>query len=85
MPKIQGSKSGEPVLNLKAFVAFLNDSQRDPRLNEILYPYFTEKSAGRLISLYEPSANLVKKVRKTMLIFDEESTSNLPLPSSRAS
>lgn len=33
---------------------FLNEYQRDPRLNEILYPFFSEKEAQKLIEKYEP-------------------------------
>lgn len=32
---------------------FLNDKQRDPRLNEILYPLYTEKRALEIINDYE--------------------------------
>lgn len=37
------------------FVDFLNMYQRDPRLNEILYPFVTLQDAQRLIERYEPS------------------------------
>jgi phosphatidylinositol phospholipase C beta len=35
------------------FVLFLNEKQRDPRLNEILYPLYDEKRASEIISTYE--------------------------------
>jgi len=31
----------------------LNEKQRDPRLNEILYPLYDEKRAAEIISTYE--------------------------------
>nr|CAD7401563.1 unnamed protein product [Timema poppensis] len=37
------------------FVEFLNHTQRDPRLNEILYPYANPTRAKDLISQYEPN------------------------------
>ena len=40
---------------------FLNNKQRDPRLNEILYPYATNESAQALIEKYEPKQDFVKK------------------------
>lgn len=41
-------------IDVKQFVEFLNDKQRDPRLNEILYPYYNEKRASEIIRNYEP-------------------------------
>jgi phosphatidylinositol phospholipase C beta len=35
------------------FILFLNEKQRDPRLNEILYPLYDEKRAAEIISTYE--------------------------------
>jgi hypothetical protein len=37
------------------FVEFLNKTQRDPRLNEILYPYANTSRAKDLIQQYEPN------------------------------
>lgn len=37
------------------FVDFLNKTQRDPRLNEILHPYADTARAKDLIALYEPN------------------------------
>lgn len=34
---------------------FLNEKQRDPRLNEILYPLYDEKRAVEIINTYEQS------------------------------
>lgn len=40
-------------ISLDQFILFLNDEQRDPRLNEILYPLYDEKRAAEIISTYE--------------------------------
>lgn len=42
-------------------VEFLNKSQRDPRLNEILYPYVDPKRAKEVIQEYEPNKFNVQK------------------------
>ncbi|XP_072948758.1 1-phosphatidylinositol 4,5-bisphosphate phosphodiesterase [Epargyreus clarus] len=40
-------------INLEQFVNFMNEKQRDPRLNEILYPLYDDKRASEIISTYE--------------------------------
>ncbi|CAH1276713.1 unnamed protein product [Diabrotica balteata] len=40
-------------LTLDQFINFLNEKQRDPRLNEILYPLYDEKRAQEIINTYE--------------------------------
>ncbi|KPJ15678.1 1-phosphatidylinositol-4,5-bisphosphate phosphodiesterase [Papilio machaon] len=40
-------------INLDQFVNFLNEKQRDPRLNEILYPLYDDKRALEIITDYE--------------------------------
>lgn len=40
-------------INLEQFVNFMNDKQRDPRLNEILYPLYEDKRAAEIITTYE--------------------------------
>ncbi|CAK9795098.1 1-phosphatidylinositol 4,5-bisphosphate phosphodiesterase classes I and II [Anthophora quadrimaculata] len=42
------------LMSVTQFVDFLNKTQRDPRLNEILYPYANEATAKHIISQYEP-------------------------------
>lgn len=37
------------------FMDFLNNTQRDPRLNEILYPYADTERAKEIIKQYEPN------------------------------
>lgn len=41
------------AINLDQFINFLNEKQRDPRLNEILYPLYDEKRALEIINTYE--------------------------------
>jgi len=40
---------------------FINLKQRDPRLNEILYPPLKQEQVQQLIEKYEPNSNLAKK------------------------
>ncbi|KAJ6636088.1 1-phosphatidylinositol 4,5-bisphosphate phosphodiesterase [Pseudolycoriella hygida] len=40
-------------INKDQFINFLNEKQRDPRLNEILYPLYDEKRAVEIIDTYE--------------------------------
>ncbi|OUC45102.1 Phosphatidylinositol-specific phospholipase C, X domain protein [Trichinella nativa] len=51
------------TLNDREFCAFLNKHQRDPRLNELLFPPFTLENARTLIEKYEIKKNL-KSVRR---------------------
>lgn len=45
------------LMTAEQFMSFLNQEQRDPRLNEILYPYCDLAKAHALISQFEPSAS----------------------------
>ncbi|CAL1299502.1 unnamed protein product, partial [Larinioides sclopetarius] len=51
------------TINIQQLVTFLNDRQRDPRLNEILYPKYSEKRATEILTAYEPNEELVKECR----------------------
>lgn len=51
----------KPYLTSEQFVKFLNNEQRDPRLNEILYPYFSQKQALDLIHQYETKPSMSAK------------------------
>lgn len=51
----------KPYLTAEQFKEFLNAEQRDPRLNEILYPYFDIKRAQAIIDQYEPNSSLASK------------------------
>ncbi|KAF5282018.1 hypothetical protein FQA39_LY00542 [Lamprigera yunnana] len=52
-------------INIDQFIIFLNDKQRDPRLNEILYPLYDEKRAAEIISTYEQDEESTKLNRFT--------------------
>ena len=49
------------------FIDFMNDKQRDPRLNEILFPSYGDKRCMEIIDKYEPSEEN-KKNSKYLLI-----------------
>ncbi|XP_078591083.1 1-phosphatidylinositol 4,5-bisphosphate phosphodiesterase beta-1-like isoform X4 [Branchiostoma floridae x Branchiostoma japonicum] len=51
----------KPYLTMEQVVDFLNKGQRDPRLNEILYPYANNKKALDIISRYEPNKSYANK------------------------
>lgn len=48
-------------MTAEQFVEFLNKTQRDPRLNEILYPYADTSRARDVIEQYEPNKYMSKK------------------------
>ncbi|XP_076659589.1 1-phosphatidylinositol 4,5-bisphosphate phosphodiesterase isoform X3 [Halictus rubicundus] len=52
------------TINLEQLVTFLNEKQRDPTLNEILYPLYDEKRAVEIIKDYEQ--NETARNQKTM-------------------
>ncbi|XP_053972974.1 1-phosphatidylinositol 4,5-bisphosphate phosphodiesterase-like isoform X2 [Hylaeus volcanicus] len=52
------------TINLEQLVTFLNEKQRDPTLNEILYPLYDEKRAMEIIKDYEQ--NETARNQKTM-------------------
>ncbi|KAI2652383.1 1-phosphatidylinositol 4,5-bisphosphate phosphodiesterase beta-4 [Labeo rohita] len=58
--KINGDKSD--YLTVEQLVSFLNENQRDPRLNEILFPFYDAKRVMQIIEKYERDADLKKKV-----------------------
>ncbi|KAG8201635.1 hypothetical protein JTE90_012705 [Oedothorax gibbosus] len=46
------------TINAKQLINFLNKKQRDPRLNEILYPFYDEMRAREIIATYERDKEL---------------------------
>ncbi len=46
---------------MQQLTEFLNETQRDPRLNEILYPHYDYKRVMEIISTYEKDADLVRR------------------------
>ncbi|KAF7990398.1 hypothetical protein HCN44_000203 [Aphidius gifuensis] len=53
--EIVGSSTKRRSMSVQQLVDFLNQSQRDPRLNEILYPYANTERAKDIINQYEPN------------------------------
>ncbi|XP_049826197.1 1-phosphatidylinositol 4,5-bisphosphate phosphodiesterase classes I and II-like isoform X2 [Aethina tumida] len=47
---------GKPTMSASQIVDFLNQKQRDPRLNEILHPYANTDRAKDVVNTYEPIA-----------------------------
>nr|XP_054604406.1 1-phosphatidylinositol 4,5-bisphosphate phosphodiesterase beta-4 isoform X2 [Nothobranchius furzeri] len=58
---INGNKTD--YLTVDQLVSFLNENQRDPRLNEILFPFYDPKRAMQIIEKYERDEELKKKGR----------------------
>ncbi|KAM4632979.1 1-phosphatidylinositol 4,5-bisphosphate phosphodiesterase beta-4 [Polymixia lowei] len=58
---INGDKTD--YLTVDQLVSFLNENQRDPRLNEILFPFYDPKRATQIIEKYERDSDLKKKGR----------------------
>lgn len=55
------SGNKKKVMTVDQLVDFLNKEQRDPRLNEILYPYANPTRARDIIAQYEPNKSYVTK------------------------
>uniref|UniRef100_A0A672HKB6 1-phosphatidylinositol 4,5-bisphosphate phosphodiesterase n=1 Tax=Salarias fasciatus TaxID=181472 RepID=A0A672HKB6_SALFA len=55
-----GAKS-RPYLTVEQMTDFINNKQRDPRLNEILYPPLKPEQVQLLVDKYEPNASLAQK------------------------
>ncbi|KAL1138525.1 hypothetical protein AAG570_008588 [Ranatra chinensis] len=68
-------------INIDQFINFLNEKQRDPRLNEILYPLYDEKRAAEIVSTYEQDEEAIKekKLSKDGLIRYLMSDENAPV------
>ena len=47
------TKGKSDTISLGQLVQFMNEKQRDPRLNEILYPLYDEKRCTEIINDYE--------------------------------
>ncbi|KAK7863055.1 hypothetical protein R5R35_006478 [Gryllus longicercus] len=68
-------------ITLEQFINFLNEKQRDPRLNEILYPLYDEKRAAEIICTYEQdeAVRAEKRLTKDGLIRYLMSDENAPV------
>lgn len=59
----------DKLMTVDQFVDFLNKEQRDPRLNEILYPYIDRAKGKEIINQFEPNkANAQKCKYKNITI-----------------
>ena len=59
--RLRCGKEKKKLIAVDQFVEFLNRHQRDPRLNEILYPYANPERARDIFLQYEPSKANVQK------------------------
>lgn len=50
-----------PYLTVEQMTDFLNNKQRDPRLNEILYPPLKAEQVQGLVEKYEPDTMLSQR------------------------
>ena len=48
-------------ISLEQAKRFINTTQRDPRLNEILHPFLTDDQVRSLIAKYEPNIMLANR------------------------
>lgn len=54
--RCENTDSKRKFMSITQFVDFINKTQRDPRLNEILYPYANASRAKDLIAEHEPNS-----------------------------
>ncbi|XP_024886920.1 1-phosphatidylinositol 4,5-bisphosphate phosphodiesterase-like [Temnothorax curvispinosus] len=75
------TKGKTDTISLLQLVEFMNTKQRDPRLNEILYPLYTEKRCTEIINDYETDekAKAEKKLTKDGFIRYLMSDENAPV------
>ena len=64
-----GTKQCEEI-TIPQLIEFLNEKQRDPRLNEILYPHYNQQRVKEIIAAYEPDQDLITKGRKNGILPD---------------
>ncbi|KAM9301877.1 1-phosphatidylinositol 4,5-bisphosphate phosphodiesterase beta-3 [Gastrophryne carolinensis] len=57
---------GKPYLSLEQLMEFLNQKQRDPRLNEILFPPLKRDQVRQLIEKYEPNRQFLERDQMSM-------------------
>ena len=55
----QITQDKQDFITTRQLVNFLNDKQRDPRLNEILYPFYDDRRANEIIARYETNPEFV--------------------------
>ncbi|XP_074862164.1 1-phosphatidylinositol 4,5-bisphosphate phosphodiesterase beta-3 isoform X3 [Carettochelys insculpta] len=57
---------GKPYLSLDQLMDFINQRQRDPRLNEVLYPPLSHDQVRQLIDKYEPNRQFLERDQMSM-------------------
>lgn len=57
---------GKPYLTLEQLMDFINQKQRDPRLNEVLYPPLGPAQTRLLIEKYEPNQQFLERDQMSM-------------------
>lgn len=70
------SKDGNQISE-HHFINFLNERQRDSRLNEILYPHYNSQRVREIIAAYEPDLKLVKKGCNKLTVDSESNGTRL--------
>ena len=53
------------TISMPKFIEFMNEKQRDPRLNEMLFPSYNEKRCTEIINMYEKDEENVKKSKSS--------------------
>lgn len=56
------------AITMDQLITFLNEKQRDPRLNEILYPLYDEKRTIEIINDYEQDPALREQSKYNLYI-----------------
>ncbi|XP_070378786.1 1-phosphatidylinositol 4,5-bisphosphate phosphodiesterase [Dermacentor albipictus] len=57
------TESKTDYISLKQLITFLNEKQRDPRLNEILHPFYDERRAREIVTAHEANPDNVREGR----------------------
>ena len=60
---------GSDTITLQQMIEFINETQRDERLNEILYPFANKDSVTKLLDTYEMDENAKKSYKFTIAGF----------------
>ncbi|PIO00678.1 hypothetical protein AB205_0083920 [Aquarana catesbeiana] len=63
---IENGAKGKPYLTLEQLMEFINQKQRDPRLNEILFPPLKRDQVRQLIEKYEPNRQFLERDQISM-------------------
>nr|VZI42942.1 unnamed protein product [Spirometra erinaceieuropaei] len=67
--KLGCCSNGKPTITHEKMMEFLNEVQRDPRLNEILYPYANRQTIRYIQETYEPQEKAISQDGLTLECF----------------